>query len=116
TGRGRSPNRWRTSFWTCFWAIWRGDGPMDGGAPVILLPGLLADDRLFQPQRAAIPGLIAARWVPPRPAETLNAYAARLAGLLDPGRPCYVGGVSFGGAVALEMAVHLKARACFLIG
>src|SRR5262249_54737381 len=66
--------------------------------------------------RAAIPELICPAWIPPHPAETLNAYARRLAGRLDPGRACYVGGVSFGGAVALEMAVHLKARACFLIG
>jgi pimeloyl-ACP methyl ester carboxylesterase len=84
--------------------------------PVFLLHGLIADDRLFQMQRAAIPELISPAWVPPRPAETLNAYARRFARQLDPGRACFVGGASFGGAVALEMAVHLKARACFLIG
>lgn len=91
-------------------------GTMHDSTPVILLHGLIADDRLFQMQRAAIPTLIAPRWIAPCPAETLNAYAKRLAGRLDPGRNCYVGGVSFGGAVALEMAVHLKAKACFLIG
>ncbi|AWM37819.1 Alpha/beta hydrolase family protein [Gemmata obscuriglobus] len=34
----------------------------------------------------------------------------------DPGSPCIVGGASFGGVVALEMAHHLDARACVLIG
>jgi len=89
---------------------------MSAGTPVILLHGLVADDRLFQPQRAAIPSLITPRCIPPRPSESLNAYARRLADRLDPGRTCFVGGVSFGGAVALEMAVHLRAQACFLIG
>jgi pimeloyl-ACP methyl ester carboxylesterase len=45
----------------------------------------------------------------------LPAYAARLARRVDPGRPCFVGGASFGGIVALEMAAHVQARACFLI-
>jgi pimeloyl-ACP methyl ester carboxylesterase len=89
---------------------------MSASTPVLLLPGLVADERLYQMQRAVIPELISPPWVPPRPGETLNAYARRLARRLDPGRACFVGGVSFGGAVALEMAIHLKARACFLIG
>ena len=51
----------------------------------------------------------------PLPKEPLPAYAARLARRVDPGRPCLVGGASFGGLVALEMAPHLQARACVLI-
>jgi thioesterase domain-containing protein len=35
---------------------------------------------------------------------------------IDPRGPCIVGGASFGGAVALEMATHLQAQACVLIG
>src|SRR5207244_10859524 len=50
------------------------------------------------------------------PGESPRAYAGRLAAVVDPGRPCVVGGASFGGVVALEMARHLDAVACILIG
>ena len=83
--------------------------------PLILLSGMAADARLFAPQRAAFPGLVVPNWIEPLPKEPLPAYAARLARLVDPGQPCLVGGASFGGLVALEMAPHLPARACVLI-
>ena len=35
---------------------------------------------------------------------------------IDPGVPCFIGGASFGGMIAVEMLEHLDARACFLIG
>lgn len=59
--------------------------------------------------------MIVPRWIEPKPRETLNSYAKRFAALVDPGCNCYVGGVSFGGLVALEMATHLNAQGCFLI-
>jgi pimeloyl-ACP methyl ester carboxylesterase len=83
--------------------------------PIILLPGLNGDARVFQRQAEAFPGLKIAQWAQPVPYETLNAYAERMARLLDPGVPCLIGGVSFGGIVALEAAGHLQARACVLI-
>ena len=83
--------------------------------PLILLSGMAADGSLFTPQREAFPHLIAPAWIDALPQESLRAYAARLAGTLDPGRPCIVGGASFGGIVALEMATHLQATACVLI-
>jgi pimeloyl-ACP methyl ester carboxylesterase len=83
--------------------------------PLILLSGMAADERLFAPQRAAFPQLLVPAWIEPLPQESLRSYAGRLARRIDPGRPCVVGGVSFGGIVALEMAVHLQARACVLI-
>jgi pimeloyl-ACP methyl ester carboxylesterase len=76
---------------------------------------MAADGRLFERQRAAFPGLIVPAWIEPRPHESLRAYAARLARAVDPGRPCFVGGASFGGMIALEMAAHLRAQGCFLI-
>jgi pimeloyl-ACP methyl ester carboxylesterase len=88
---------------------------MENGLPLILLSGMAADARLFAPQREAFPGLVVPDWIEPRPTEPLPAYAARLARLVDPRRPCLVGGASFGGLVALEMAPHLQARACVLI-
>jgi hypothetical protein len=84
--------------------------------PIILLSGMAADERLFGPQRAAFPSLRVPPWIPPLPGESLRKYAARLAPRVDPGRPCIVGGASFGGVVALEMAPHLSALACVLIG
>ena len=54
-------------------------------------------------------------WVDPIPLETIPSYAARLARLLDPGCPCIVGGASFGGIIALEMATHLRCETCVLI-
>jgi pimeloyl-ACP methyl ester carboxylesterase len=84
--------------------------------PLILFPGMGADERLFAPQRVAFPQLIVPRWITPLPGESLAAYAGRFARHVAPGGPCYVGGASFGGFVAVEVARHLDARACFLIG
>src|SRR5687767_14399988 len=56
--------------------------------PLILLPGMAADGRLFAPQRAAFPQLVVPAWIDPLPRESLRAYAARLARRVDPGRPC----------------------------
>ena len=41
------------------------------------------------------------------PGESLGDDAARLVPLVDPGRPWIVGGASFGGVVALELAAGL---------
>src|SRR5438874_871766 len=87
----------------------------DDVPPIILLPGMAADDRLFRFQLAALPSLIIPPWIEPDGRESLGAYARRLARCIDPGGPCFVGGASFGGMVALEMAVHLRAEACFLV-
>ncbi|HEX4606599.1 MAG TPA: alpha/beta hydrolase [Urbifossiella sp.] len=90
--------------------------PARAGVPIILLSGMAADERLFAAQVAAFPTLRVQPWVAPLPGESLRAYAARLAPVVDPGRPCLVGGASFGGVVALELAPHLPALGCVLIG
>jgi len=84
--------------------------------PIIVLPGMSANDRLFGPQLARFPTLRVPRWIEPNPRESLRAYSARMARSIDPGGPCIVGGASFGGIVALEMTAHLHAVACVLIG
>lgn len=84
--------------------------------PIIFLSGMAADAQLFKAQLAAFPNLRIQPWAPPLPGESLRAYAKRLAAAVDPGRPCLVGGASFGGVVALEMAPHLSALGCILIG
>ena len=89
---------------------------MGEGVPIILLSGMAADERLFEPQLAAFPNLRVQPWIAPLLGESLRAYATRLAPLIDPGVPCIVGGASFGGVVALELAQYLPALACILIG
>jgi pimeloyl-ACP methyl ester carboxylesterase len=89
---------------------------LEEGVPIIMLSGMAADPRLFDPQMTAFPHLRVQAWIPPLPGESLRAFSARLAPRVDPGRPCVVGGASFGGVVALEMAQHLPALACVLIG
>src|SRR5262249_41007085 len=84
--------------------------------PLILFPGVAADARLFEPQLAEFPTLRVPSWIDPVRGESLRAYAARFGRVIDPGVPCIVGGASFGGVVAQEMAGHLRAVACVLIG
>jgi pimeloyl-ACP methyl ester carboxylesterase len=89
---------------------------MSNALPMIFFPGMGADERLFASQRAAFANLVVPGWLAPRPDESLPDYAARFAAQVDPGTDCIVGGASFGGFVAVEIARHLRARACFLIG
>jgi pimeloyl-ACP methyl ester carboxylesterase len=85
--------------------------------PLILLPGMGGDARMFRPQLAAFVNAVVPPWIDPQPDESLADYAARMAQAVDPGGPCFVGGASFGGMVAIEMARRLTAaRVCFLIG
>ncbi|HEV3385472.1 MAG TPA: alpha/beta fold hydrolase, partial [Gemmata sp.] len=90
--------------------------PLAKNTPIILFSGMAADERLFESQLAAFSNLRVQPWIKPFPDESLRAYAARIAQCCDPGRRCIVGGASFGGIVALEMAQHLPALACILIG
>lgn len=84
--------------------------------PMFFFAGMGADVRLFAPQMRAFPQLVVPDWLEPVPRERLVDYARRLAQKVDPGRPCILGGASFGGFVAIEAARHLQARAVFLIG
>ncbi len=83
--------------------------------PLILFSGMGADARLLKRQVEAFPELTVPAWIPPRGDESLADYARRFAEVIDPGGPCRIGGVSFGGIVALEVSRHLEARGCFLI-
>jgi pimeloyl-ACP methyl ester carboxylesterase len=85
------------------------------GLPIILLPGLNGNRRVFARQQDAFPSLLVPTWIKPERAEPLSNYAARFAAHIDTGVPCVVGGVSFGGILALSVASHLKARACVLM-
>ena len=85
---------------------------MDEPFRLILLPGVGADARLFEPQREAFPHLRVPDWLPPEPKESLPHYAARMAEVIAPlsegDGPVVLGGVSFGGMVAYEAARRLR--------
>ena len=80
-----------------------------------MLPGLGADARLFEPQHAVLPRLEVPPWLPHVENETLADYGRRMAATVDLTEPFYLGGVSFGGMVAQEMARYLRPRAILLI-
>jgi pimeloyl-ACP methyl ester carboxylesterase len=75
-----------------------------GPAVWYLIPGLGADERVFQFLR--LEGEVhILRWLTPQnAAETLPHYAARLAAGVPENQPCWLVGVSFGGVLALEIA------------
>jgi pimeloyl-ACP methyl ester carboxylesterase len=83
---------------------------------LILLPGLGANERMYAGQRSAFPRLEVPKWLSPGVNATLADYGRRMAQTVDASEPFFLGGSSFGGAVALEMARHLNPRAVFLIG
>lgn len=74
-----------------------------------------ADARLIAPQRMLDADVVAPEWIEPLERESLSAYAQRLAGLIDQSTPFYLGGVSFGGMVAQEVARHVSPAGLILI-
>jgi pimeloyl-ACP methyl ester carboxylesterase len=84
--------------------------------PLILFSGLGADESVFVPQKLALPQLIVPRWPIPQTGDTLDSYSERLADELRPHSPCILGGASFGGIVALNVARFLNPLGVVLIG
>ncbi len=80
-----------------------------------LLPGLGADHRLFSAQLAAFPMLAVPAWPAPAPDDDLPRYAVRVASALS-GKPALLGGASFGGFVAWELAHLLRPTTLLLLG
>ncbi|MBX2852413.1 MAG: alpha/beta hydrolase [Phycisphaeraceae bacterium] len=88
---------------------------------LILLPGLGSTPAVFDHQRKAFGDrLETPAFIPHEQGESVAAYAQRWARQLsrpNDDRPLFIGGVSFGGMLAQEMAMHLdpKPRAVLLI-
>jgi pimeloyl-ACP methyl ester carboxylesterase len=86
------------------------------GEGLVLLSGLGTDARLFAAQTAAFPGLAVLPWIEPRRGETLASYAGRMTEIARGVNPRWIGGCSFGGMLALEIARHLPVQGVFLVG
>jgi pimeloyl-ACP methyl ester carboxylesterase len=69
-----------------------------------LIPGLGADERVFQFLRLQGEVQVLHWLAPQNPQETLPHYAVRLAAGVPENQPCWLVGVSFGGVLALEIA------------
>jgi surfactin synthase thioesterase subunit len=75
--------------------------------PLTLLSGMGADERVFRRQRQQFTNLRLPGWIAPRPGDDLVGYARRMAHRVDPAGPCFGGGLSLGGMIAIEMARDL---------
>lgn len=84
-------------------------------ARLIFIPGMGADYRLFGPQAAAGLRFEVPPFPIPAPGDTLPTYAARMAKHIDSAVPLIIGGVSFGGMVACELARICRPLAVILI-
>ena len=82
--------------------------------PLLLWPGLAADERLFAPLIERRPNVRTPAFIEPKPREDLRAYARRYAEHLTPSLPddgkYAVGGFSFGGQLAQELAAVLDPK------
>jgi pimeloyl-ACP methyl ester carboxylesterase len=83
---------------------------------LILFSGMGADQRLYDDVSRLLPRLEAPAWIEPRPHEPLREYARRFVELLRPDASTVIGGTSFGGMLALEVARLSPPRAVALIG
>ena len=111
---------------------------------LILFSGMGVDARLLAKQRLLAADVIVPLWIAPRDGESLADYARRLAALLtagtcrvgtahherqsggqcppygdrsqlEPSQPLFIGGVSFGGMIAQEVARHLPTAGLVLL-
>lgn len=86
------------------------DAPASLRNDLVLVPGLGADAGLYAPQKAAFgPSVHAINWIDPlTPSESLESYSRRLADAIrarpNLRRPFWIGGISFGGMIAAEIA------------
>ena len=69
--------------------------------PLVLVPGMMCDARLFSPQLAVFSAERPVMVIPPTGAQTMSALAR---GILEHAPPCFaLAGLSLGGIVAMEM-------------
>jgi pimeloyl-ACP methyl ester carboxylesterase len=84
--------------------------------PLYLLPGLGSIPELYDLQRRAIPSVRVLEWPDPHGNEPLLHYVRRITRLIDTDAPFFLGGVSFGGMLACEVAKIKRPLAVMMIG
>src|SRR5437773_567752 len=87
---------------------------------LVLFSGLGIPPRLLTPQldiAASGTRVELIDWPDIRAGETMSGFAQRIARSIDvqPHEPLYLGGMSFGGFVALEVAQFLEPKSVFLV-
>ena len=82
---------------------------------LVLIPALATDARVLAPHVAAFPQAYAPAWIEPEKNESLSDYAGRLIERFPNRRPRIVGGVSFGGMLAWEVAARVRPEALVLV-
>ncbi|UCD29835.1 MAG: alpha/beta hydrolase [Planctomycetota bacterium] len=82
---------------------------------MILIPGMGADERLYGPQGDYGLDFEVLRPPVPDPDEDMAGYAGRVGEQIGLTEGCVVGGVSFGGMLACELARHCRVRGVILI-
>jgi len=83
---------------------------------LVFLSGLGGDARLLNPQRTLPWPVRVLDWIEPQRGESLAHYGRRLAERFSPPEgPYFLGGVSMGGMLALEMSRWTRPEAVFLI-
>jgi pimeloyl-ACP methyl ester carboxylesterase len=83
---------------------------------LVLFSGMGGDGRLMRPLQ--VPGIAVCTpdHVEPRPGEGLSGYAARVAELMSIGASDVIGGASFGGMIAAEIARQRAVAGLILLG
>ena len=79
------------------------------------IPGMGADYRLFEGLRREGLDFEVLEFIPAKKKETLGEYALRLADKIDQNEAYVIGGVSLGGTMATEIALHLQPQKLILI-
>jgi pimeloyl-ACP methyl ester carboxylesterase len=82
---------------------------------MIFFPGMGVDGRLFDVQRADLGAIESPDWIEPLPDESLASYGRRMAEHVAPTEPFVLGGMSFGGMLAQEVARHCQPKALVLL-
>lgn len=85
-------------------------------ARLLLFPGLGADERMFGGLDLACAEVVPVRLPPPQTRESMTRYALRVAAGLGLRPEDWVGGSSFGGLVAADIARRRPVRGLVLIG
>ncbi len=91
----------------------KGKAVTDHKLPIYLLPGMTPQYPVYSKMLPLLPTARVVPFIDPEPNETLTSYAQRMASQFA--EPCFIGGVSFGGILAQEIARLIQPAGCIVI-